>query len=117
MIGMLIIPKIISYERAHNLHVRINNHSVDIQGGVKSAIDSFRVDNGYYPKNLEDLVQKPTEAQNWHGPYLEKIPVDPWGDKFFYDCPGKHNTNGYDLSSAGPDGKAGTGDDIGNWMN
>ena len=32
-----------------------------------------------------------------------------------YDCPGKHNPDSYDLSSAGPDGIAGTEDDIASW--
>lgn len=87
----------------------------DIKGGVKSAIGQYKVDNGSYPKSLQDLVQKPRNATNWHGPYLDKIPVDPWGNTYFYDCPGKHNPDGYDLFSAGPDGRIGTEDDIGNW--
>jgi type II secretion system protein G len=116
MICMLIIPKIISYERAHNNRPHIGG-GPDIQDGIKSEIDSFKVDNGFYPKSLQDLLQQPSGTTNWHGPYLEKIPVDHWGNKFFYEYPGKHNTRGYDLSSTGPDGKAGTGDDIGNWMN
>ena len=33
----------------------------------------------------------------------------------FITFPGKHNPNGFDLFSVGPDGKAGTDDDIGNW--
>ena len=90
---------------------------VDIKNGIKSAIDQFKTNNGHFPKILQDLVQHPADAKDWHGPYLEKIPVDPWGNKFFYEYPGKHNPNGYDLLSAGPDGKAGTDDDIGNWMN
>jgi general secretion pathway protein G len=89
----------------------------DIRGGIASALRQYKVDTGYFPNRLQDMVQKPSEATNWHGPYLDKLPVDPWGHKYIYEYPGKHNTNGYDLFSAGPDGKAGTGDDIGNWMN
>ena len=76
------------------------------------------MDNGYYPKGkngLGDLVQQPRDAQNWHGPYLDKLPNDPWGNDYIYECPGKHNPSSYDLLSVGPDGKAGTEDDIGNW--
>ena len=35
----------------------------------------YEVDNGFYPKGsngLQALVQKPRNAQNWHGPYLEE---------------------------------------------
>jgi len=89
----------------------------DINGGIKSALGAYKVDNATYPKSLQNLVQKPDDATNWHGPYFDppKVRVDPWGNKYFYEYPGKHNTIGYDLFSAGPDGKAGTDDDIVNW--
>ena len=45
----------------------------------------------------------------------KEIPLDPWGNPYIYECPGKRNTAGYDLSSMGPDGRAGTDDDITNW--
>ena len=89
---------------------------VDINGGIKSALGQYNVDNGQFPKSLQDLVRKPDGATNWHGPYLEKIPIDPWGDPYIYEFPGKHNSDGYDLFSAGRDGKTGTDDDIGNWQ-
>jgi len=93
----------------------------DINGGIKSALDQYKLDTGAYPKGsngLLELVQQPNGATNWHGPYLDlpsKLPVDPWGNNYVYDCPGKHNSNGYDLFSAGPDGRVGTEDDIVNW--
>src|SRR5690348_8782880 len=46
-----------------------------------NALGAFEVDNGYYPKGkngLMDLVQKPKDAVNWHA-YLDTIPKDPWG--------------------------------------
>ena len=87
-----------------------------------TALDAFEVDNGYYPRGkdgLQALLVKPSDAQNWRGPYLEEkggIPNDPWGRPYFYECPGKHNTSSYDISSAGFDGKDGTEDDITNWQ-
>lgn len=85
----------------------------------KTALDSFEVDNGYYPKGrngLLDLIQKPRDAVNWRGPYLESIPKDPWGNEYLYENPGKHNPSSYDIMSVGPDGRANTEDDIGNWQ-
>ncbi|MCX6966202.1 MAG: type II secretion system major pseudopilin GspG [Verrucomicrobia bacterium] len=82
------------------------------------ALDSFEVDCGYYPKNgdLTALIQQPSDSTSWKGPYLSKgIPSDPWNNAYVYEYPGKHNANGYDLVSAGPDGRAGTDDDINNW--
>lgn len=87
----------------------------DIKGGIKSAIDQYEVDNGRYPGSLQDLLVQPRNANGWHGPYLDQLPMDPWGDAYQYQFPGKHNPTGYDLWSAGPDQKSGTADDIGNW--
>ena len=86
----------------------------------QTALDAFEVDMGYYPKGrngLVDLIQQPREGANWHGPYLQSdaIPKDPWGNDYLYECPGKHNPSFYDVSSAGPDGRFGTDDDICNW--
>ena len=84
-----------------------------------TALDNFEVDNGYYPKGkngLMDLVSQPRDTQNWRGPYLKgEIPMDPWGRAYFYECPGKHNPSSYDLMSAGLDGRTGTEDDVCNW--
>jgi len=83
-----------------------------------TALDAFEVDNGYYPKGkngLIDLVEQPRDAQNWKGPYLREIPKDPWNNDYIYECPGKHNPNGYDLTSMGPDQRTGGNDDITNW--
>jgi general secretion pathway protein G len=83
------------------------------------ALNTFEVDNGYYPRGrdgLQSLVQRPADAQNWNGPYIDSIPNDPWGNPYIYDYPGKNNPNGYDLLSIGPDGRLGGEDDITNWQ-
>ena len=41
--------------------------------------------------------------------------LDAWGRPMRYRCPGRHNPDGYDLWSVGPDGIDGTADDITNW--
>ncbi|HOK77965.1 MAG TPA: type II secretion system major pseudopilin GspG [Verrucomicrobiota bacterium] len=83
----------------------------------KTALNAYEVDNGSYPKSLQDLVEQPRDAQNWHGPYLDgAVPLDPWKNAYIYVYPGRHNPNGYDLSSMGPDGREGTEDDITNWQ-
>lgn len=84
-----------------------------------TALDAFEVDNGYYPKGkngLQDLIVAPRDAQSWKGPYLKSdtVPLDPWQRPYIYECPGKHNPTGYDLSSLGPDGRQ-SDDDITSW--
>lgn len=83
-----------------------------------TALNAFEVDNGYFPRGrdgLNQLMVKPREASNWRGPYLDKIPKDPWNNDYIYECPGKHNPNKFDLMSMGLDGRVGGGDDICNW--
>ncbi len=82
------------------------------------VLDAFEVDNGFYPKGsngLQDLVEQPSNAKDWHGPYMNEIPVDPWENPYIYEYPGKNNVRGFDLMSMGPDGRTGGGDDITNW--
>ena len=80
-----------------------------------TSLDMFEVDNGHYPKSLNDLMVQPRDSQNWKQ-YMEKIPLDPWQHPYIYTFPGKHRTNSYDLMSMGADGKVGGDDDIVNWQ-
>lgn len=110
ILAALVIPKIVGRSeqaRATAAHADLSS--------IKTALDAFEVDNGFYPKGIQDLIQAPGNARNWHGPYLEKIPQDPWGNNYIYSFPGKHNAGSYDLLSVGVDGKEGTDDDVGNW--
>jgi general secretion pathway protein G len=110
ILAALVVPKMMGRsEQARQAAAR-----ADISSS-KTALDAFEVDNGYYPKSFADLIQQPREAKSWHGPYLEKLPTDPWQNPYQYAYPGKHNPSGFDLWSSGPDGKSGTEDDIGNW--
>ncbi len=111
-LAAIVIPKM----AGRSQQAKVTAAASQIQS-FKTALDSFEVDNGYYPKggNLNDLVNQPNGATNWKGPYLERIPPDPWGNAYTYDYPGKHNASGFDLTCAGPDGRTGTDDDITNW--
>lgn len=86
---------------------------------LETSLDAYETDCGSYPQGadgLRALIENTTNAEGWRGPYLKKeIASDPWGRPYVYECPGKHNTTGYDLMSLGQDGQAGTDDDITNW--
>jgi general secretion pathway protein G len=115
ILGIIAVLYAITPRFGHVGYSQVMAATADINGGIKVALGQYVVDNGRYPKNIQDLVQQPSGTTNWHGPYLEKTPIDPWGNSYIYECPGRHNTNAYDLFSAGPDGRIGTEDDIGNW--
>ena len=115
ILAAIVVPKIAGRSEDARKQAAVTQISA-----FKTALNTFEVDNGYYPKGqtgLAELIQRPRDAQNWHGPYLDTdaVPKDPWGHEYAYVCPGRHNTSSFDISSAGPDGQAGNEDDITNW--
>ncbi len=72
---------------------------------IKTAISSYKLTVGTFPKNLEDLVKKPAgeAARNWAGPYLEKedIPLDPWYQPYHYQYTPGQGKHHYELYSDG----------------
>ena len=108
---------------------------------IKTALESYKAKTGYYiqrPTSGDFIIDKPnatdldfTEFINYEKMIntaeieligtapSQGILIDPFGANYRYQCPGKHNRTGFDLSSAGADGKDGTAeeqkDDIKNW--
>jgi general secretion pathway protein G len=87
-------------------------------GGV---LDLYRLEVGHYPAESEGLValvERPAQADNWNGPYLQNRAslIDPWGRPYVYRLPGEHGE--YDLYTLGADdseGGDGEDRDITNW--
>jgi general secretion pathway protein G len=113
ILAALVIPKIVGRGK----DAQVKKAYADVNGGIKTTLGMYEVDTGNYPKSLQDLVQQPSDAKNWHGPYFDPpaVPMDPWEHPYVYIFPGRRNATGYDLYSMGPDGQDGTEDDIGNW--
>lgn len=77
------------------------------------AAGRYRYHVGKFPTTEEGLAQlasKRVVARGWNGPYVKKINRDPWGNDYVYAYNGESETP--TLYSAGPDGLAGTTDDI-----
>ncbi|MCU7799174.1 MAG: type II secretion system major pseudopilin GspG [gamma proteobacterium symbiont of Lucinoma myriamae] len=84
---------------------------------IESSLDSYRLDMGKFPKELNELLTDSTGKSAWDGPYMKKIPKDPWENDYQYVSPGQHNKD-YDLYSMGTDGQEGGEEDdkdITNW--
>jgi general secretion pathway protein G len=63
---------------------------------LRQAVDTYRADHGgQCPGELSELERKD---------YIKQLPADAWGRPFILTCPGRFDTDGYELSSAGPDG-------------
>jgi general secretion pathway protein G len=87
----------------------------DVEVNIPTALDLYELDVGEFPPNLGALLDNPGGKDDWKGPYLKRVPKDPWGKDYHYANPGSHNKYGYDLYSAGQDEQTGTNDDITNW--
>lgn len=113
-LAAVVVPKF----TGRTLQAKITAAATEI-ASIEVALDAFEIDNGFYPEGADGLrllVDRPTDAPQWRGPYLKKaVAADPWGRPYVYACPGRHNESGYDLSSMGPDGQVGGDDDITNW--
>jgi len=85
---------------------------------LAQELDNYKIRVGQYPSELRGLVENLDGHEKWDGPYMKKIPLDPWGNEYVYVVPGEHNTDSYDLSCLGADGQTdgeGENADINNW--
>lgn len=88
---------------------------------ISAALDLYRLDVGRYPspeEGLPALVERPSGAEGWHGPYLKKRAaiLDPWGVIYVYRVPGQHGD--FDLLTYGADkapGGTGENEDVTSW--
>jgi len=75
-------------------------------GKLKIKIEEFNLDLGYYPSNLDALVNDNGDS-NWMGEYIKKKDLkDPWGEEYQYSNPGKNNED-FSITSFGNDKSSG----------
>ena len=77
---------------------------------MSAALDNYYLEMGRYPsqdQGLNALVEAPSGAPGWNGPYMKKkaIPTDPWGADYIYLYPGENGP--FDLYSLGADSQEG----------
>jgi general secretion pathway protein G len=77
------------------------------------ALGRYKFHTGEYPsteEGLNALQAKSWRKMGWDGPYVNHIVNDPWGNEYVYETrsEGGHPV----LYSKGPDGRAGTTDDV-----
>lgn len=115
VIMAMVVPKVLGRQK----YASIDATRVSI-GGLSQALKLYSLDHGGDLPSASDglsvLLKQPGRPDaSWKGPYLEKQPLDAWGQPLIYVFPGKRNPENFDVSSAGPDHVHGTEDDIGNW--
>jgi general secretion pathway protein G len=118
ILALVIVPRVIDRPD----QARAARAQSDI-AAVASAVQLYRLDNFRYPtpqQGLAALVTVPTTdpiPQNWaNNGYMDRLPVDPWGQPYQYLEPGVHGD--FDVFSYGADGTvggSGANQDIGSW--
>lgn len=114
-LSAMVVPRLVG--RSEQAKVAVAKS--DISSNLSTALKLYELDNGNFPtsaQGVQALRTKPVATpipSNWNGPYLEKDPLDPWGNPYVYVSPGRHRPD-YDLSSQGRDVSL-VDDDIVNW--
>ncbi|EAR09732.1 type II secretion system major pseudopilin GspG [Reinekea blandensis] len=104
----LVVPNVVG----RGDEARVTAAQTDIQT-IGQALEMYRLHNSHYPstdQGLEALVSKPSgspEPKNWRGPYLQKMPKDPWENPYGYINDGGQP----EVISYGADGREG-GEDL-----
>ena len=105
LLATLVAPRILG--RAEDAR---RTKAVADMKGIEQALNLYRLDTGSYPataQGLGALVRRPDTPpvpRNWNpNGYLERVPVDPWGNPYVYVSDG----NRFTLKSLGADGVEG----------
>ena len=112
LIAGLVVPNV--FQRGED--AKLKAAAAEVQR-ISMAVDEYYLDNGRPPEELRHLLQKPSNASNWNGPYIKESNLnDPWDNPYQYRYPGQHGS--FDVWSHGADGSPGgegANADIANW--
>ena len=72
---------------------------------IDEALQQYKLDVMRYPSQLECLMENLDHEDSWDGPYIKpRVPLDPWGNSYYYD---EHGERGYELYTLGADNEEG----------
>lgn len=118
MLAAMVLPRL----SGRSEQAKVAAAKTDVTVNIPTALKLYELDNGFFPstdQGLMALVRKASDypvPDNWNGPYIERIPLDPWRRPYVYQSPGKYRPHDYDLYSRGKDfADESVADDITNW--
>ena len=95
---------------------RISKADIQVRKSIDAlaqACGRYKFHVGRYPttaEGLAELAELRPKLPGWFGPYIKKVVPDPWGHAYVYE---EREGGGHPvLYSKGPDGRAGTTDDV-----
>lgn len=117
IMATFVLPKVLSrpYEAQRTKAISDMNQ-------MKTALELYQLDNFNLPtvdEGLQALISAPRPDMRKYpkGGYIDRDPLDPWGNQYEYVRPGQYGE--FDIISYGRDGQPGGADqdeDIGSWM-
>ena len=73
---------------------------------MRDALDAYYAVHSRYPTNEEGLAALTAKTPKFPDGLLNKVPRDPWGNDYVYNCPGRGDS-AYEVISYGADGREG----------
>lgn len=115
ILASMVVPNLMGSQERANMQKAISDVTA-----LETSLSLYKMDNYDYPtteQGLEALVEQtdlePEPRRFPEDGYIKRLPNDPWGNEYVLLNPGEQGN--MDVFSVGPDGEAGTEDDIGNW--
>ena len=115
LMGAVVVPNLMGSQDTAKLQKAVSDVA-----NLETSLDLYKSQNYDYPsteQGLDSLINEtdiePTPRRFPEGGYVKRLPNDPWGNEYQLLNPGDNGK--MDIFSMGPDGEAGTEDDIGNW--
>ena len=116
IIGLLLLGSLVLSVCGKGGRAAIPRKPLQAQKSMRAltlALGRYKFHVGEYPsteEGLNVLALKAYRKKGWDGPYVNHIVQDPWGNDYVYETrpEGGHPV----LYSKGPDGRAGTTDDV-----
>ena len=108
-IAAMVVPNLLNRQKSANIDAtRINITATE------QALKMYAIDHkGLYPDArhaIESLMAAPSQDFKWNGPYLERLPMDAWGQNL--RCREDKASGSLQIYSIGPDARESTEDDI-----
>ena len=115
ILASMVVPNLMGSQERANVQKAISDVTA-----LETSLSLYKMDNYDHPsteQGLDALVTEsdvePAPRRFPEGGYVKRLPNDPWGNEYILLNPGENSS--MDVFSVGPDGEAGTEDDIGNW--
>ena len=116
VIGLMMLGALVLSATGRGGRARVSRAMIDVRKSVDAlaiALGRYRYHVGEYPsteEGLEALASTKITHKGWNGPYIRQVVNDPWGHAYVYVRNGAAENP--TLYSKGPDGLAGTTDDV-----